>query len=493
MREWDELSELELDEVLADALPETPPETVVQEVTPWRTAMDRVLVGTALNAITLNILGLNYLLPFIGSVMCLLGWRTLRRENRWFTLCWLASIYKMGSLMFDLTLKATVYTDVLPAPLTYTLGTIGTLFFVGQIIALWQGMRAVRKKAGLEPGCASGFLLLVWYGLIALMGIAGYSGLLLGIPLVAGYILIIRALYKLSQELDAAGYAIRTAPVHIPDNWMKRGITLITLLGIVCGYLFFNSYPMRWYKVDITQTQEIVQIKEELLELGFPDYVLDDLTQEDILACQGAIRLTSWTTVNPIKDTNRFGNYVEDTTEYDVYELQITGVAVELPGERETWKFFHHFRFVGDTAFYGTESILLWPASSVQDGWMTAGEATGQVLYDKNGVTYASPYHAITYGGQNSFDIALDFSFPSQGEHQRGYASYVCHEVNDGYIMSSWINYVHQRGWWQYPVVTDVQAKRAHSFYGTYAVFREVQDALQFSIYEDELDLWADD
>ena len=498
MREWDELSELELEEVLADSLPEMLPEGVAQEVTPWRTAMDRVLIGMALNAITLNFLYLNYILPFVGSVMCLLGWRALRRENRWFTFCWLASIYKMGSLIFDLALKATVYSNALPAPVHYTLGIIGWVFFVGQIIALWQGMRAVRKKAGLEPGCASGFMLLVWYGLIVLLAIAGYSGLFLGIPLVVGYILIIRALYKLSQELDEAGYAIRTASVRIEDSWMKRGITLITLLGILCGYLFFSGYRMDWHEVDIIQSQDVDVITEELLALGFPAYVLDDLTDEDILACDGAIRLTSWSTLNHITDDHLYPGQ----TQYDIYELEITGVAVELPGERETWKFFHHFRFVEDVTFFGTESILLWPAYSIYEGWAALGVesdwsgdgiATGQVLYDKYGVTYAAPYHAITSGGVNTFDIALDFSFPNRGEKQRGYASYVCQEVNDGYIMNSWINYVHQRGWWQYPAVTDVYTKRGYSFFGNYSVFMEVQDALQFTIHEDELDLWADD
>lgn len=498
MHDWDKLSEPEFDEVLADSLPATPPDIVVEEVTPWRAAIDRVLIGMALNAITLNFLYLNYLLPFIGSVMCLLGWRALRRENHWFTFCWLASIYKMASLMFNLALKATVYSTTLPAPLDYTLGVIGWVFFVGQILGLWQGMRAVRKKAGLAPGCTSGALLLLWYILIVLLAISDYSGLFLGIPLVVGYVLIIRALYKLSAELAEAGYAIQAAPVNIPDHRMKSGLTLVTVLSIFLGGLLFSSYSMDWQEVDITQSNQIAEIREELLELGFPDYVLDDLTDEDILACDGALRLTSWSTLNHITDEHLYPNQ----TQSDDYELEITGVAVELPGERETWKFFHHFRFVEDVTFFGTESILLWPAYSIGEGWSAlggesyrtgAGIATGQILYDQNGVTYAAPFHNVTSGGVNPFDVTLDFSFPNRGQNQRGYASYVCQEVNDGYIMSSWINYVHQQGWWQYPLVTDVQSKRGYSFYSVYSVFNEVQDALQFDIEEDELDLWADD
>ena len=45
--------------------------------------MNRILFGMALCAITLNFLCLNYILPAVGTVLLLLGFRTLRRENRW--------------------------------------------------------------------------------------------------------------------------------------------------------------------------------------------------------------------------------------------------------------------------------------------------------------------------------------------------------------------------------------------------------------------------
>ncbi len=43
--------------------------------------MGRVLAGTALTALGTNLWGLNYLLPGIGLVLMLLGFRLLRREE----------------------------------------------------------------------------------------------------------------------------------------------------------------------------------------------------------------------------------------------------------------------------------------------------------------------------------------------------------------------------------------------------------------------------
>ena len=75
----------ELEELLADSLPDLPPEEIVRSVTPWRRAMDRVLTGSALRAVTLSLFGLQYLLPALGTLLLLLGYRALRRENRFFS------------------------------------------------------------------------------------------------------------------------------------------------------------------------------------------------------------------------------------------------------------------------------------------------------------------------------------------------------------------------------------------------------------------------
>ena len=39
----------------------------------------------------------------------------------------------------------------------------------------------------------------------------------------------------------------------------------------------------------------------------------------------------------------------------------LTGVAVRIPGERETWRIFHHFQWMCRPSFHGTEALQLWP------------------------------------------------------------------------------------------------------------------------------------
>ena len=86
-RPWETMTDADFEALLARSGPDTPPEEIVADVTPWRRAMNRILFGMALCAITLNFWSLNYILPAIGTVLLLLGFRALRRENRWLGGC----------------------------------------------------------------------------------------------------------------------------------------------------------------------------------------------------------------------------------------------------------------------------------------------------------------------------------------------------------------------------------------------------------------------
>ena len=78
--DWGFLNEKAFEAALQASVPERLPDKAAA-VTPWKRAMGRVLAGTALTALGTNLWGLNYLLPGIGLVLMLLGFRLLRREK----------------------------------------------------------------------------------------------------------------------------------------------------------------------------------------------------------------------------------------------------------------------------------------------------------------------------------------------------------------------------------------------------------------------------
>lgn len=489
-RDWTALEEKAFDELLLEHAPDAPPDDLLSQITPWRKAMNRVLWGCALTAITLNFFLLQYLLPAIGLVLMLLGLRTLRRENTWFRLCYGLAALRCAVAGYSLIRNTTVSPD---APWEKALGGVSLLLLFAVFFTLWQAMCDLRDSSGLELPTGTAAALLVWYGLICVLALLGVKGLLPGVVMVVAYILILRNLFRLSGALDEAGYAIQAAPVRLSDRWLAVLLATLLAAGMALGYRFGGSYPMDWAELNTNTTAEVQKVKDHLASLGFPEDILDDLTDADVLACAGARQVVVDVMDHPANRgrqvTERRDNGFYGYTVYDTKELRITGIAVELPGEYEGWKIIQHFQWLENPGFYGTESIQLWPAGRLNEGWSQSDDLTGQVLYDENGNTYAAPYFylgeevytssSVFWGTSQNQDLFAAFSLPDRGENHRGYVSYTIWERMDGYIVDAWINYTHQMTWAQYPVQSAMETRMTNSRSDT-GTFLTVQDALQF-------------
>lgn len=482
--------------LLAQSVDELPPEEIVADVTPWRRAMERVLFGLALCMVILNFWCLNYLLPAIGTVLLLLGFRTLRRENPWLRGCFVCAVLRAACVFPSLILNTTI----LPGDaFRSAAAAVSAALMLALLLCFWRGLLAVQKKAGLPAQAGGAGALLVWYVLMCVLAAVHYTGLLVPIAMLVGYVCILRSLFRLSRALDEAGYAIAPQPVRVTDRCIA--LVLAAALGIGCtlGYLFGGSYRMDWQPADTSEQTQTAAIRQQLLDLGFPEAVLNDLTPEDIAACDGALRVVSVTEDHPFNDGRTVSHKESDgeggvvsvlDTVYDVRELRLTSVGVQLPGAQETWRVFHHFLWTTDPGFYGTEVLQIRPAyRSIPEGWSAAGDVTGRVLYDRDGQTFTAPYAAlgartftantVLWGEQTNTDLFAAFSLPRHAQHARGYVAYSTTEARDGYILSSGVYYTHQQSLLQYPAVTAME-KRMTSAFGNTGAFYTVQHALQF-------------
>ena len=494
------MNDREFDALLESAAPELPPDDVARDVTPWRRAIGNILGGSAMCSITLNFFCLNYLLPTIGVILQLLGFRPLRRENGWFRACWLLAVLRAALFLPCIVLNATIYSNAVYASsvgtaLTYGMLAVQMLLF----FCFWQALRTMQKKAGTGGGAAPAAALLIWYAAVLTLAYVQYSGLLLGLAMLGCYILILRSLFRLSREMEESGYALTPAPVHLSDEMLVRAIAALLAVGIACGYLFFGSYRMDWQPKSDSLSAEAVEIRAQLLALGYPEDALNDLSEDDLLACRGATLVVVHEADKPMNGgrevREEIGNSTHISTVYDVRELHFTDVAVRLPGEAERWRVLHHFRWTEEVKFRGTELVRLWPAYYQDDSWRPGGGApTGRVLYDDaEGNAYAAPCASLTverYTVTNWFgrtyhleDISAEFSLPSRGKNRRGYVAYSTEEADgETTFLASRSNYMHQESLLQYPV-------RTAKDYGP--VFRRAQSALEFSILDDgSIDLW---
>lgn len=489
--EFININDAQFEAILSQAIPDKAPEEIVNEVSPWRKAIKKILVGISLNALTLNIFCLQYILPAIGTILCILGLRLLRRENKWFRSCYIITIinavYKFAVLILNATLIK------LPEAIFYIATPLMTFL---QLIFLIAAIAQTQKKAGLTVKKAPYVAIIIWYSLLLFLGFIQFTGYILPYAMIIAFIIIVVSFNKISKEAQAAGYAAEAAPVKISDGALAGIITALIFIGIACGYIFSSGYDMQWVALEKSNDSEVAEIKAELFDLGFPKYVLEDMTDEDILECKGAEKVIVDINDYPVNYgrnvTETRGNVFYKTTVYDVRELRTTGIAVVFDGQPVTMKIIHHFLWTTNPGFYGTEAIQLWPCTH-DEGWSVNGDITGRVLYTKDGVDYVSPFNSLgqetftssnlIFGEKTSTDTFATFSFPNKGENQRGYLTFPIIEQDADWLLDSWMNYTHQKLLLHYPAITAKERRMSGDF--SDAWFITVQSALQ--IWEDHL------
>lgn len=497
------MNEHNFDEILKNTAPELPPDEVVQKVTPWSKSMNRVFIGMVLSTITLSFLALNFFIPAAGIIILLLGFRTLKSENKWFKGCLILTVLRACCYFPLIVLNATIYQkSVYNSPFGTAIYIVNSILQILLVLCFYGAIKTIQKKAGIPANTKSAVALLVWYTVVILLAFLEYNGLVIGAIAIVCYILIIQSLYKISKETEKSGYAVKASRVYISDKSLANALIIILIISIVFANFFFSSYNMEWKAEETAQSGEIIKIKNELLSLGYPKDVLEDLSDDDILVCKGAIQVVIREDDKPVNNGGEVREIRENTTTiktvYDVNELHLTHVAVEILGEKPEWRIFHHFLWTVNTDFYGTESLQLWTAYNNSEGWEPIGELSGCVLYDENGIVFTAPFNSlavesytsdnILFGKQNMTDVFADFSMPKKGERQRGYVSYGIKEIQEGYMVNSWVNYTHQRGRLQYPVLTASEKQKLSGFNGFYP-FITVQSALQFFILDKDVEL----
>lgn len=325
------------------------------------------------------------------------------------------------------------------------------------------------------------------------LGLLQARGLLV-LPVLVADFCVLCSLSRVSRLLDGAGYVVEAAPVRCPERrlWAALALSLAVCIPLT-GWLW-GHYPMDWTARDAGEQAGLEEVRADLLALGLPGYVLDDLAPEDLAALEGAVRVEQEIYVKPFGNARGVVTVQEGRRMiHTVYEreLRLTSIAVELPGRH--WRIIQHFLWQADPPMWGgTECIKLWPAYRMMDAYWPQGEPSGRVLYDRDGATYTAPYHflgelnysydSLFWGTTNSTDLFATFSLPADGVYCRGYVTYGFETLNDGCILDDWISYTHQVRRLNYPLMTAQQHDMAGIWNGR-GSFRTAQNAVQFYPY----------
>lgn len=461
--------DLRFDQMLTEDITALPPSRTV--VNPWREAMSRVLWGIGLTTITLNFLYLDMVLPIIGALLMVLGFRTLRQENLYLRWCWRLSIADAVVRGIVCVLSALpVETHNIP---THVLMLLTLMLYV----CLWRGMVAVSRAAGAEkPGAPAAGALVIFYAVMLPLAYIGLEGWLAVLPLLVLYILILRSLVKLSRSLADTGYAITAVPIRLSAAtvlWGSLGLLVaVTVLALLLG----QRCPMNWQARDDAPQNET--IRAELLALGFPQDVLDDLTADEVAEMEDATAVyteflplyngeeyRTVITEQPV-DENRWvyqdavrkadGSYDYLYHVYDSYDKSVTSVVVELPEENGQRRYLlvSYLECTVPPENRYVETLDIWPPWQWSwTDWLAGDYLSGRLLCRKNGQEQTANFPALTsgtgevsniFGTYAQSNVTAQWTYPSGGENVRLYVLYDAVRQPDAQSLYETVNYLRQ-------------------------------------------------
>lgn len=454
-----EQDDLRFDALLTEDLSALPPGDN-DLANPWEGPIQRIALGLALTTLHLNLLWLEYILPTVGTLLLFLGFRSLRRENRWFTAAWFLSGLKMAGQALSLLEAATPW----QAPAIETGAPWVIVLTVclqsGFFLLFRQALKKVFQKAGVAQEKDPLLGMAVWTVVVAFLAVSPLSQSWLAfLPTVAFYIYLCRSLYDLPDSLGDAGYALVDAPVRVSDRtvrlWYLLGCLLLTLAcNLASAHLPLDSRP--YISPAVSET------RQRLESLGFPAGLLADLPDSEVEQMAGAVF------VDTSQELLMFDPHSEPRyNTYDlIYEyrdepgnsnLNVTSAVVQLPDNR-----FHACVFFEwENHAYGDDHSPFWTdgfSLSIDDA-QTSGYA-GALLYEKDGLTWAAPIPELeqsTRTGQGFFGsytlehFSGKVNYPAGADRRRGWLTVSFSLPEDQWLSCLSLNYQRVTGPLRFP------------------------------------------
>ena len=422
---------------------------------PWSGPLRRICWGIVLNTIKLNFLGLNYLLPSIGMVLLWLGFRSLRQENGWFRFAFglssLLTLWQLTSCVLYATPVSIWITDHV-----YAIAAVHAVPTLLLYLSLWQGLRGVFVAQGRTPKSGTAGGLMIWQILMTVLSFVGVSGWIVVLPILILWLLLIRSVYRINRSLDDAGYGLHLAPTKVNDRhaallWL--GISAVLL--VIC-MLCSQRIPTEATVVEYAPTTQN-QLRAELVELGFPEEVLVDLTDDEVAELRNAVAVTD------ARQSHLINNDQEELHHFNNHFIQ-----VQLPNG--VLRYYYWFAWVESPEHRLMEGLEITP--SHQPGTLTlplSSTISGRLLWNSDGQTWQSLFNSSALGGYTQNNIffgttsyqafTINFSLPKESENLRGYVTWWAHATRPGLTTNynANVRYIHQESRLNYPWHTPTQ------------------------------------
>jgi len=495
----------EFDLHLMDDLSELPPANfIVADATPWRSAMEKIMWGIALNVFQLEFFYLQYILPLLGSVLMYLGFRSLRKENRPFALCWLLSAYFLvRHAVVDVLAATPILQTISKSAWNWPLIVLNALTTLVLFLSLRAGIRQAFAAAGGENprdwiGRAilariGSYALAVWSTLVPLTEPSAFFGpqimdewqwLYYGrsIAFIALEIFVLVCISKQTRALAGRGYQITPVPVKFTARTVLLGVFAAVLLAIPPVSYLSSHVSMPEAEVPeqkLTHQQEVT--KNRLVAMALPQELADILAPSELDACAGAVCVhapVSLSTYLKNEESSDFTNFA--LRSFAGLETRLSAWTVLLPGEKNrVYQWFEYTR-MPDTRLQ--EQFSIDPSGNYPHS-----DYAARLVWTENGIPYACTPEVHLAGGTTREELEasnwagvifreetereldrlgghlhrspwIDYTIPKKADTMRGYlafstdiSSYFARESEYSFYDFYYYALRHQTGFLHYP------------------------------------------
>ena len=485
------MSPNEFDRSLMEDLSQLPPAPgEVESYTPWRSAMTKILWGMGLTTFRFEFFYLHYILPLLGAALLYLGYRTLRRENRWFRLCWVLSGVLLAVHMATDILTATpvmgwiIQNSTLQWGLTWLLQGMNLLM----LFSLWRGTRtafAVVGEKQPKDWLAQGFvcyLLALALALWAELVPASEAGLI-GITITNDWLyygrpilfiaLEIRLLWCIAQQslaLADRGYDITPVPVRFTPTVFLAGVFAVVLLSSIAALWLSSRAPaLEAQPLSAVHAEEYSSVRAHLVDLGMDADLANSLDEAELERCRDALAVYDMPLYHAYGEHTY--NRENETGRADVEYVTLRSWAVQLPGDQA--RYYLTFRWLQNPEHNIREGLTGDPTS-----YFPSYDFSARILWTQDGQDWTAAPTVHLGGGETPeelsdwalewYDYELEnlghlayipwcqFSFPADSENRWGWMAWSedftgWQERHNSLYYEPSLFYRHQISWLSYP------------------------------------------
>jgi hypothetical protein len=428
----------------------TPPEEEILEINPWMVPISSIAWGLILTTIRLNFLFLQYLLPTIGVALTFVGFRSLRNQNNYFRVLYYISL---GRLLLHL-----VDTIVIGTPLNLMdipslgIGLVRLIIQVFTFLVFHMGLREVYKGAGRTMELSPLVWVSLWTILAFFIAITPLAETWLAfLPMIIFYILIIKAIFSIGEDLDDTGYLIKNAPVKISNTSLRNIYLLLVVVVGLGSNMYFNNLKLDSHEFI---PPVITSIREDLLNKGFPAEALRYLAEDDLGLLGDAINIEVKNEllmfdprVSQEVSGSGYFQSITNTHEPGKKNIDSTTIYIEMPDN--ILYVMQYFKWKGGRPIW-QDAIMLTGQDEVEDRQIISSS----LFYSKKDKEYRANFPRLIMEGveKQSFfgpswiePIRASFSFPLGSKDQGGYILYRYGRMeSDIYLVPVLFEYIHQ-------------------------------------------------